>query len=91
MLTNTYVGSEEQRYDYLDATISPEAGVFMIEEYSYGATNMRSYDMVDPALLENLGQTDPQAMLASSLWFETAPPDIRKKLVAVHDEVLIGN
>ena len=91
VLTNTYVGSEEQRYDYLDATISPEAGAFMIEEYSYGATNMRSYDMVDPALLESLGQTDPQAMLASSLWFETVPPDIRKKLVAVHDEVLIGN
>jgi len=89
-LTNTYIGTEEQRYDYLDATLSPETGVFMIEEYAYGATNKVSYELVDPAVLEALGQTDPEGILAGSLWYETVPPDIQRKLVNLHDEVLAG-
>lgn len=90
MLTNSYIGTDEQRYDYLDASLSPETGVFMIEEYAYGAANKVSYELVDPAVLETLGQTDPESILAGSLWFETVPPDIQRKLVNLHDEVLAG-
>jgi hypothetical protein len=62
----------------------------MIEEYAYGAANKVSYELVDPAVLETLGQTDPESILAGSLWFETVPPDIQRKLVNLHDEVLAG-
>ena len=90
VLLNTYVGTEEQRYDYLDATLAPEVGVFMIEEYAYGACNAKSYDMANRAIVENLGFEDPEAILSGSLWFQTVPPDIQRKLVNLHDEVLAG-
>ncbi len=90
VLLKSYVGTEEQRYDYLDATLAPEVGVFMIEEYAYGATNAKSYDMASQAIIENLGLEDPEAILSGSLWFQTVPPDIQRKLVNLHDEVLAG-
>ncbi len=90
VLTNRYVGTEEQRYDYIDATLAPEVGVFMIEEYAYGAANTKSYDMADPGIIATLGLEDPEAILSGSLWFQTVPPEIQRKLVNLHDEVLAG-
>ena len=90
VLLNRHVGTEEQRYDYLDATLAPEVGVYMIEQYAYGASNRKSYGMADPAVIETLGLEDPEAILTGSLWFQTVPPDIQRKLVNLHDEVLAG-
>jgi len=90
VLTNSYVGSEEQRYDYIDATLAPEVGVFMIEEYAYGAANKKSFEMADRGIIETLGMQDPEATLSGSLWFQTVPPEIQRKLVNLHDDVMAG-
>ena len=89
-LLKSHIGTDEQRYDYLDATLSPEVGVFMIEEYAYGASNMKSFEMADPEMIATLGLSDPSAVMDSSLWYETVPPEIQRKLVNLHDEVLAG-
>ena len=89
-LLTTYIGTDEQRYDYLDATLAPEVGVFMIEEYAYGASNMKSFEMADQEMIATLGLSDPVAVMDNSLWYETVPPDVQRKLVDLHDEVLAG-
>ncbi len=48
------------------------------------------YDMASQAIIENLGLEDPEAILSGSLWFQTVPPDIQRKLVNLHGEVLAG-
>jgi spermidine/putrescine transport system substrate-binding protein len=91
VLMKTHIGSDEERYDFLDATLSVETGKYMIETYNYGATNRESFAVADPAVIESLGMSDPVAVLDGSLWYETVPPDIKAKLVNVHDEVMAGS
>lgn len=46
--------------------------------------------MANRAIIENFGFEDPEATLSGSLWFQTVSPDIQRKLVNLHDEVLAG-
>lgn len=90
VLLKTQIGTDEQRYDYLDATLGVEPGVFLIEEYAYGSSNMRSFEAANPDIVASLGMSDPMAVMEGSLWYEAVPPEIQRKLVDLHDEILAG-
>jgi len=56
-------------YDLMDAMLAPEAGKWLMEEYGYGHSNLKAYQMVDPATLETLGiPQDPAPMFETSVF-----------------------
>lgn len=58
----------DEAYDFIDALIDPRTGVYMIEEFGFGHSNGKAYEMVSPDVLAEVGiPKDPEPMLASAL------------------------
>lgn len=83
-------GDEAAAYDYLDAIISPESGKAMIELNAYGAANRKSFDMVDPALLANLGIERPTEVMDKGVFFDAIEGGLRDTYIDLYDEVKAG-
>ncbi len=80
----------EKIYDYLDAYMSVEAGVFDITEYGYGHGNAKAFEQVDPETLADLGfvSSNPDDMLSSGI-FQVAMAN-EADLQEMFDEVKAG-
>ncbi len=83
-------GSEEQAYDFLNAMLDPDSGKNLIEQFGYGHSNQKSFELVDAALVEQMGLSDLEGMLATTNFYEQIPPEKREKLIAIFDEVKAG-
>ena len=83
------VASDERVYDFLDAMMSPETGVHLIDAYSLGASNSKSFDMVSPERVAEVGLSDPAAFLARGI-LQPNPPEFDKKYVELWEEVRLG-
>lgn len=76
-------------HDFIDAMISPEAGEWLITEYGYGHSNRHALEMVDPALLEELGlPQDPTAMFERAVF--SSDNKRLDELQAIFEEVKAG-
>ena len=83
-------GDEEEAYAYIDAAISAEAGVFLVEEYGYGPANARAFDRVDPARLAELGMDDPARIVERAAIFAEWDPEVREKALLMFEEIKAG-
>jgi len=83
------VASDERVYDFLDAMMSPESGAFLIDQYSYGASNAKSFDLVPAERVAEVGLTDPEAFLAKGI-LAPIPPEFDEKYVNLWEEVKLG-
>jgi spermidine/putrescine transport system substrate-binding protein len=83
-------GDEQEAYDFLNATLSPEAGVFMIEEYGYGAANRVSFETANQELLVELGIEDPDKVMALGIFFDEWDPEVREKAATMFEELKAG-
>ena len=90
VLLNSGSASDDERYDYLNATLTPEAGKFMIEEFGFGSANVQAFDIADKMLMNEFGYSNPQALISGSLLFETWDPMVREKCNAMFEEVKAG-
>ncbi len=77
-------------YDFIDAMISPEAGVFEIEDYGYGHSNMKAFDMAPPEAVAAMGLSDPDAVFDRGLFIPAIPADLEEKIVRLANEVKAG-
>ena len=77
-------------YDYLNATMEPRVGKYLIEEYGYGHSNEHTYDVVSQDVLEALGIVDPVALMAQGNFYDEIPSDIREKMIVKFDEIKAG-
>lgn len=84
------VKNEDAAYDLIDAWTSPESGAWLIDNYGYGSTNAKAYDIVPKSRLAELGFSRPEAVLAGSLFFRALAPDIDKKYQSIATEVQSG-
>ena len=75
VLLDAAPGDTDKAYEFIDAWISPESGKNLIENYGYGSGNSKSFDLVDPAVLADLGISDPMTMMANSRFFGEIEPD----------------
>jgi spermidine/putrescine transport system substrate-binding protein len=83
-------GKEQNAYDYVDAWLAPETGKWMIENYGYGHTNRKTFDLVDPAILADKGLGPPDKILANSLPNQEMTPDLHERYVRMYEEVRAG-
>lgn len=89
-LINGSEGSEDQAYDFLNAMLSTDSGVNLINEFGYGHANQKSFAGIDPAHLEELGIADVDKMLAETNFYKQMPSAMREKMVTIFDEVKAG-
>ncbi len=83
-------GSEQRAYDYVDAWLAPETGKWMIENYGYGHTNRKSFDLVDPAILKEKGLGAPEEVLGKAHATQEYDPELRDRLVQMFEEIKAG-
>ncbi len=83
-------GDEQQKYDVINSMLSPEVGKFMINEYGYGHSNEKSYELVEQSRLDELGIGNPAAMLVRTVFFDEMPNDVREKVNARFEQVKAG-
>ena len=83
------VASDERVYDFLDAMMSPEAGAYLIDAYSYGHGNAKAFDLVAPERIAEVGLSDPEAFLAKGI-LKPIPPEYDQKYVELWEEVVLG-
>lgn len=84
------VKNEDAAYDLIDAWSAPESGAWLMENYGYGSTNMKAYELADQAILASLGISDPQAVLDGSLFFKSLDPKFEKKYQELFTDVQAG-
>ena len=83
-------GDETKAYDYLNAVSAPEVGAWIIENYGYGYSNKKSFDLVSDEVKVDLGMGDPEAFMADARYFREIPPATREKYIALFDEIKAG-
>ncbi len=79
----------DKAYDYIDAMLSPETGVYEITEWGYGHANRKAFDLVDEATLADAGLTkDPEDRLNSGIFQE--PIGNEPELQTMFEEIKAG-
>jgi len=91
VLTNLGEGDEGQAYDFINSRLDPSSGVNLITMYGYGHSNMKTFEQVDPKVLEELGISDPGSMLSRSIFLQGEEPPFDKIYVDLFDEVKAGS
>ena len=84
------VKNEQAAYDLIDAWSSAESGAWLMENYGYGSTNLKAYEVADQKVLVDLGIADPIAVLDNSLFFKSLEPIYEKKYQALFADVQTG-
>jgi len=83
-------GDEQMAYDFIDAWLSPETGKFLIEEYGYGHSNKKSFEIADPEKVAALGYTDPEDLINNTIFFTSLSPEQDEKQLRLWEEILAG-
>lgn len=81
---------EQMVYDFIDAMISPEAGVFQIEVYNYGHSNKLAFADVSEETLQRMGMANVDAVFESGLFIPSSPPEYEEKYLQIADEIKAG-
>jgi spermidine/putrescine-binding protein len=84
-------GKEQNAYDYVDAWLAPETGKWMIENYGYGHSNRKCFDLVDPEVLASKSLSrNPEEILAKSLMNSEMGEDLHRRFATMWEEVRAG-
>lgn len=83
-------GDEQLAYDYVDAWLAPGTGKWLIENYGYGHTNRKSFDLVASDVLDEKGLADPASMIAGARASKEFETTLRDRLVNMYEEVKAG-
>jgi spermidine/putrescine transport system substrate-binding protein len=81
---------EQEKYDFLDAVMTPESGALIIEELGYGAANSKSWDIANPESVATLGVGDVNTAIRESLWSVAVPTETKDKMVDLLNRVKAG-
>ena len=84
------VKNETAAYDLINAWTSPGSGAWLIDNYGYGSTNSKAYDIVPKERLAELGFSRPNAILEGSIFFKSLTPEVDKRYQAIATEVQAG-
>lgn len=73
-------------YDYIDALIDPQSNANMANDYYYGAANMNSVELLDPALVEKF-HFDDLSVLDQTNFQQPLTQEQREMMTTIWNEV----
>jgi spermidine/putrescine-binding protein len=85
-------GDENQAYEFMDAMLSPESGVALMENFYYGHANRKTLAAADPELVKGLAFDKAEERIAdpSTFFFQNQANDQRERLIAMFEKVKAG-
>jgi spermidine/putrescine-binding protein len=77
-------------YEFIDAMLAPETGLWLIENFGFGHANAKSFELAGPDLAAALAlPADPAAMFANTVVMPPMQPAVRQKYIAMFEEAKI--
>ncbi len=84
-------GDENLAYEYLNATLDPNVGKVLIDEWGYGHANAQSYKISESDLAKELGLTDDLTKFLKGTRFQgEIVPEKREKMIEIFETVKLG-
>jgi len=83
-------GQEQNAYDYVDAWLAPGTGKWLIENYGYGHSNRKSFDLVSAEVLDEKGLADPEGMIAGAKVSAEFEQSLQERFITMYEEVKAG-
>ncbi|MFQ5621891.1 MAG: PotD/PotF family extracellular solute-binding protein [Paracoccaceae bacterium] len=81
----------DKAYDIIDSLLSVESGKFMINDYGYGHSNKKSFDLFDEATLHDLGLSkNPADILQAGHFQIPQSQEWETKMNALFEEIKSG-
>lgn len=81
----------DKAHDVINSLISPESGRFLIDEYGYGHSNKKSFDLVSEARLAELGLSrNPNELLQSGKYQTEMSIEFQTKTASMFSEIKAG-
>jgi len=81
----------DKAHDVINSLISPESGRFLIDEYGYGHSNLKAFDLVSEERLAELGLSrDPNVLLQSGKYQTEMSAEFQSKIAAIFSEIKAG-
>ena len=78
-------------HDLIDAMISPETGAYVINEFGYGHSNTKSFDLVSDERLAELGLTrNPNDILDRGVFQTTQSDELLTRINRDFEEIMAG-
>lgn len=78
-------------HDIIDSLISPEAGLYLINDYGYGHSNTESFSLVPEERLAELGlTTNPDDLLSAGKFQVPLPEEFTSKMNETFEEIKAG-
>jgi spermidine/putrescine transport system substrate-binding protein len=77
-------------YDLISAWTAAKSGAWLIDNYGYGSTNSKAYEIVPAERLAELGFADPRKVLEGSIFFKALAPEYSEKYENLANEVQAG-
>ena len=90
LLMKDRTGDTQKAYDFMNAWIEASTGRWLIENYGYGHSNLKSVDGVAPEILADLMLEDPLKTLQSSFFIRDMPQDVQTAYVAMVERIKAG-
>lgn len=88
-LLNVGKGDVGAAHDFVDAWLSPETGKALIEGSGYGHSNMKSFEIADPAVVVAMGIRDPAKHMESGILFPPQPADALAEQIKLWEETKV--
>lgn len=81
----------DKAHDVIDSLLSPESGRFLINDYGYGHSNKKSFDLISEERLAELGLSrNPDELLNAGKFQIPTPPEFSGKVDTVFEELKAG-
>jgi len=80
----------EASYDLINAMTTPETGKYEIENWGYGHSNKKAFEIVAPEKLAELGFETPEALLSSGIFFQALDGEVEEMYIRHFEEVKAG-
>ena len=81
----------DKAHAIIDSLISPEVGAYIIENFGYGHSNSKTYDLVSAEVLAEMGLTrNPSDMLDAGHYQEPQPQEFETRINKDFEEMMAG-
>lgn len=81
----------DKAHDVIDSLLSPESGRFLIDDYGYGHSNRKSFDLVSEERLAELGLSrDPDDVLGAGKYQIPTSDEFASRIAELYAEITAG-
>lgn len=81
----------DKAHDVVDSLLRPESGQFLIEDYGYGHSNKKAFDLVSDERLAELGLSrNPDEVLSKGHFQTETSEDFVATIAPLYDEIKAG-